>query len=171
MSLLPLSGRQSSVARMTMAMLTIAITAGPVPASAEPSQRTTDDRPAAVRPSSIDVFVAHAAARFRIPERWIRVVMQAESAGNRRAISRAGAMGLMQIMPATWAELRARHGLGDDPFDSRDNILAGAAYIRAMYDRFGAPGFLAVRNAMLSTSPPDARCRAKHAPISDRWRR
>lgn len=147
MSLLPLSGRQSFVARITLALLMVAIAGAPIPAFAEPSQRMTDDRPAAVRPSSIDVFVAQAAARFRIPERWIRVVMQAESAGNRRAVSRAGAMGLMQIMPATWAELRARHGLDDDPFDPRDNILAGAAYIRAMYDRFGAPGFLAAYNA------------------------
>ena len=38
-------------------------------------------------------------------------------------------MGLMQIMPKTWAELRARYGLGADPYDARDNILAGAAYI------------------------------------------
>lgn len=147
MSLLPLSGRQSSVARRAMALLMIAIAGAPIPASAEPPQRMTDDRSSAVRPSSIDAFAAQAAARFRIPERWIRVVMQAESAGNRRAVSRAGAMGLMQIMPATWAELRARHGLGNDPFDPRDNILAGAAYIRAMYDRFGAPGFLAAYNA------------------------
>ncbi len=56
-------------------------------------------------------------------------------------------MGLMQIMPATWAALRRRHGLGDDPFDPRDNILGGAAYLREMYDRFGAPGFLAAYNA------------------------
>ena len=46
-------------------------------------------------------------------------------------------MGLMQIMPKTWAELRARYGLGADPFDPRDNILAGAAYIRELHDRYG----------------------------------
>ena len=56
-------------------------------------------------------------------------------------------MGLMQVMPGTWAELRAAHGLGSDPFDPRDNILAGTAYLRAMYDRFGSPGFLAAYNA------------------------
>ena len=56
-------------------------------------------------------------------------------------------MGLMQIMPKTWTELRARHGLGADPYDPRDNILAGAAYIRELYDRYGAPGFLAAYNA------------------------
>jgi len=56
-------------------------------------------------------------------------------------------MGLMQIMPKTWAELRGRYGLGADPYDARDNILAGAAYIRELSDRYGAPGFLAAYNA------------------------
>jgi hypothetical protein len=56
-------------------------------------------------------------------------------------------MGLMQIMPATWAELRARYDLGADPYDPRDNILAGAAYLREMHDRFGSPGFLAAYQA------------------------
>ena len=73
--------------------------------------------------------------------------MRVESAGQVRARSRQGAMGLMQIMPQTWAELRARYGLGADPYDPHDNILAGAAYIRELYQRFGAPGFLAAYNA------------------------
>jgi hypothetical protein len=73
--------------------------------------------------------------------------MRAESASDVRAISSAGAMGLMQIMPDTWAELRVRHRLGRDPYDPRDNILAGAAYLREMYDRYGSPGFLAAYNA------------------------
>lgn len=97
--------------------------------------------------SDINAHIAEAAQRFRIPERWIRAVMQAESAGNVRAVSSAGAMGLMQIMPGTWAELRAEHGFGDNPFDRRENILAGAAYLRQVYDQFGAPGFLAAYNA------------------------
>ena len=80
--------------------------------------------------------VAEAAQRFGIPELWIWRVMHAESRGNRGAVSRAGAMGLMQIMPPTWAMLTARHRLGDDPFDVRANILAGAAYLRAMWDRY-----------------------------------
>src|SRR3546814_1101781 len=46
-------------------------------------------------------------------------ILHAESRGNARAVSQAGAMGLMQIMPATWAMLSARHGLGADPFDVR----------------------------------------------------
>ena len=91
--------------------------------------------------------IAEASQRFRIPERWIRAVMQVESAGRVRAVSSAGAMGLMQIMPETWAELRIGHRLGDDPFDPRDNILGGTAYLREMFDRFGSAGFLAAYNA------------------------
>ena len=73
--------------------------------------------------------------------------MRVESANDVRAISRKGAMGLMQIMPATWADLRARHHLGSDPYDPRDNILAGVAYLRELHDRYGSPGFLAAYNA------------------------
>lgn len=92
--------------------------------------------------------VADAARRFGIPEAWIWAVMRVESAGNARAVSRAGAMGLMQIMPGTWAQLRARHGFGTDPFDVRDNIMAGAAYLREMHDRYGnASAMLAAYNA------------------------
>ncbi|WP_299507593.1 lytic transglycosylase domain-containing protein [uncultured Roseobacter sp.] len=97
--------------------------------------------------SEIDAYIAEAAQRFRIPECWIRAVMRAESAGDDRAVSSAGAMGLMQIMPGTWADLRTAHGFGSDPFDRRENILAGTAYLRQMYDKFGAPGFLAAYNA------------------------
>lgn len=81
--------------------------------------------------------VAEAAQRFGIPELWIWRVMHAESRGKIGAVSHAGAMGLMQIMPGTWASLTARHRLGADPFDPRANILAGAAYLRAMWDRYG----------------------------------
>lgn len=91
--------------------------------------------------------VAQAARRFAIPERWIWAVMRQESRGNALAVSRAGAVGLMQIMPATWADLRVRHGLGRDPFAPHDNIQAGAAYLREMYDRYGLTGMLAAYNA------------------------
>ncbi|UBS33827.1 lytic transglycosylase domain-containing protein [Altererythrobacter sp. N1] len=91
--------------------------------------------------------VAEASHRFGVPEPWIWAVMQVESNGDQGAVSSAGAMGLMQIMPGTWATLRGRYRLGTDPFDRRDNILAGTAYLREMHDRFGAPGFLAAYNA------------------------
>lgn len=92
-------------------------------------------------------FVADAARRFGIPEAWIHAVMRAESGGNPRAVSSSGAIGLMQLMPQTWRELRVALSLGDDPFDPQDNIMAGAAYLRAMHDRYGMPGALAAYNA------------------------
>lgn len=92
--------------------------------------------------------IAAASQRFGIPEAWIRAVMRAESAGDRSAVSHRGAMGLMQLMPATWAGLRAQHGFGADPFMPQDNILAGTAYLREMLDRFGSvPLMLAAYNA------------------------
>lgn len=92
-------------------------------------------------------MIAEAAQRFAIPAAWIRAVMRIESRGDRRAISPKGAIGLMQLMPETWAALRVRYGLGRDAFDPHDNILAGSAYLREMHDRYGSPGFLAAYNA------------------------
>ncbi|MCP5398380.1 MAG: lytic transglycosylase domain-containing protein [Sphingomonas sp.] len=99
--------------------------------------------------SRIDIapHVREAALRFGLPEHWIYAVIRTESAGRTRAVSSAGAMGLMQLMPGTWARQRARFSLGTDPFDPRDNIMAGTSYLREMYDRYGAQGFLAVYNA------------------------
>jgi soluble lytic murein transglycosylase-like protein len=97
-------------------------------------------------------FIAEASARFAIPKPWIRAVIVAESGGRTTLdghpiTSSAGAMGLMQVMPDTYEELRRRHGLGRDPHDPRDNILAGTAYLRALYERFGFPGLFAAYNA------------------------
>ncbi|WP_202841531.1 lytic transglycosylase domain-containing protein [Luteimonas saliphila] len=96
--------------------------------------------------------IAEASRKYAVPEAWIRAVMRAESAGcthldGRPTTSHAGAMGLMQLMPATWAELRAKHSLGDDPHDPRENILAGTAYLREMHDRFGVPSAFAAYHA------------------------
>lgn len=127
--------------RMLAAFALLAL-ACPVPA---PAQADTSDR----RAQRIDIamHVREAAQRFGIPERWIYAVIRTESAGRTRAISPAGAMGLMQLMPGTWARQRARFALGSDPFDPRDNILAGASYLREMFDRYGTEGFLAAYNA------------------------
>lgn len=104
---------------------------------------------------TIDRWSAHiqeASERFGIPEPWIRRVIRAESGGRtkldgRPITSPAGAMGLMQLMPPTWAEMRSKYRLGSDPYDPRDNVIAGTAYLRAMYDRFGYPGLFAAYNA------------------------
>src|SRR5438132_11246883 len=92
-------------------------------------------------------YIREASARYRVPERWVRAVMKQESGGEQQATSSAGAMGLMQVMPGTYEGLRTRYQLGDDPYDPHNNILAGTAYLREMYDRFGSPGFLAAYNA------------------------
>lgn len=97
-------------------------------------------------------YIADAAHRFDVPERWIREVMRVESGGHEYlhgepVTSPTGAMGLMQIMPATYEELRAQYHLGSDPYDPRNSIMAGTAYIREMYDIYGSPGFLAAYNA------------------------
>ncbi len=92
--------------------------------------------------------ITEASHRFGIPSTWIIAVMRAESAGDMRAVSSAGAVGLLQLMPDTWAELRLRYGLGGNPHDPRDNILAGTAYLREMWDRYGdIAAMLAAYNA------------------------
>jgi hypothetical protein len=98
------------------------------------------------------LYIREASIRFDIPETWVRSLMRVESGGkeylNGELItSGAGAMGLMQVMPETYDELRDRYNLGDDPFDPHDNITAGVAYMREMYEIYGSPGFLAAYNA------------------------
>ena len=92
-------------------------------------------------------YIGEASRRFDIPERWVREVMRQESGGRTSATSPVGAMGLMQLMPGTYAELRGRYGLGDDPYHPYDNLMAGTAYLREMYDLYGTPAFLAAYNA------------------------
>lgn len=120
----------------------IAAAAAIVAASPGQAESVADWRP----------YIAEASVRFGVPVAWIERVMQAESRGRTRLdgrpiVSPTGAIGLMQVMPGTWADLRAAYGLGADPNDPRDNILAGTAYLRAMYDRFGYPGLFAAYNA------------------------
>lgn len=91
--------------------------------------------------------IERAAARFGLPVHWIEAVIAVESGGDQLAVSRKGAMGLMQLMPGTWAQMRRDHRLGDDPFDRQDNVLAGVAYLRGLYDQFGATGAFAAYNA------------------------
>lgn len=103
--------------------------------------------PAIVRAQDFDSLVRQAAEQNAIPAIWVRAVLQAESAGDPHAVSGAGAMGLMQLMPGTWKEVRRTLNLGADPFDPHDNIAAGAAYLRWLHDRYGDAGFLAAYNA------------------------
>jgi soluble lytic murein transglycosylase-like protein len=131
---------------------------GPAPEATAAAAQTIPLRPT-VRPlasqaviSPWDTFVEEASRRFALPAEWLRGVMRIESGGHamldgRPITSRAGAMGLMQVMPATFADMARRYGLGADPYDPRANILAGAAFLREMYDRFGPAHFVAAYNA------------------------
>ena len=98
-------------------------------------------------PDLLGPTIREAARRFRVPELWIREVILRESSGMVAAVSPAGAVGPMQVLPATYDRLRQVHGLGPNPQSIRDNILAGAAFLRELHDRFGFPGFLAAYNA------------------------
>lgn len=138
-----------------MALAAAAIVAGPVPAESQAKGDFAQGARGGAHGWVIDRWspaIRDASGRFGIPEDWIRRVIRAESGGRtllagRPITSNTGAMGLMQVMPATWADMRSRHGLGRDPYDPRDNILAGTAYLRAMYDRFGYPGLFAAYHA------------------------
>ena len=114
-------------------------------AVAQPS--TFPSRPTNSATDPIAGYVEEASQRFRIPASWIRAVMQVESADEISVTSSAGAMGLMQLMPQTYAALRTRLGLGANAYEPHDNIIAGTAYLREMYDRYGDAGFLAAYNA------------------------
>jgi hypothetical protein len=97
-------------------------------------------------------LIAEASHRFGVPEIWIRSVMQAESGGrtmsdeNRPITSDKGAMGLMQLMPSTWRDMRADQGLGSNPYAPRDNVFAGAAYLHWLNTKYGYPALFAAYN-------------------------
>jgi hypothetical protein len=99
-----------------------------------------------------DPLIVQASRRFDVPEKWIRIVMQVESGGRTMSgekqpiVSRAGAMGLMQLMPSTYRDMRAEFGLGPDPFAPRDNIFAGAAYLHWLNGKYGYPAMFAAYN-------------------------
>ena len=86
--------------------------------------------------------IAQASDRLHVDRALIHAVMQVESAACERidgklTTSPAGAMGLMQIMPATWDRYRERLDLGTDPYNPPDNILAGTAYLHDLIEQLG----------------------------------
>jgi membrane-bound lytic murein transglycosylase B len=98
-------------------------------------------------------LIREASHRFGIAEEWIHAVIRMESGGrtllddNRKITSAKGAMGIMQLMPQTYSEMRARYGLGADPYDPHDNVLAGTAYLSWLKDKYGYPKLFAAYNA------------------------
>jgi hypothetical protein len=93
--------------------------------------------------SGLDGFIAEASERFGIPAVWIRAIVLKEPDRTARTSLRKGGVGLMQLSPERWTELRHRYAFGTNPADPRDSILAGTAHLREMYDRYGSKDFLA----------------------------
>ncbi|MBM3552683.1 MAG: lytic transglycosylase domain-containing protein [Alphaproteobacteria bacterium] len=137
--------RRGSTRFQTSALALLCVLSA-LPAFAEPTRGDAIANEKSRR-LAIASALTEASNRFRLPVHWLRAVIRAESGGDAKSISSKGAIGLMQLMPATYAELRTRYGLGADPFDPRDNILAGAAYLRSLLDQYGEHGFLAAYNA------------------------
>ena len=97
-------------------------------------------------------LIKQAAHKFNIPADWIRAVMRQESGGrtvlvgNLPIVSAVGAMGVMQVMPGTYSEMAAQYGLGANPYDPRDNIYAGAGYLKWLHFKYGYPAMFAAYN-------------------------
>jgi len=97
----------------------------------------------APRRSDYDPLIDEVARAHAVPPALIKAVIAAESAFNASAVSRAGAQGLMQLMPATADELGVL-----DPFSASENVTGGASYLRKLMDRYGSlPYALAAYNA------------------------
>jgi soluble lytic murein transglycosylase-like protein len=97
-------------------------------------------------------MIADASKRFGIPAAWIKAVMKTESGGrtmlaaDKPITSSTGAVGLMQLMPGTYQQMRAQHQLGANPANPRDNIMAGAAYLRWLHRKYGFPAMFMAYN-------------------------
>ena len=98
-------------------------------------------------------MVVKASRRFGVPITWINAVMRVESGGRTMLsekmpmVSAKGAVGIMQVMPKTYAEMRTQHRLGPEPFDPNDNIQAGTAYLRWLKSKYEYPALFAAYNA------------------------
>lgn len=102
--------------------------------------------PAALDPAMLTSMVGEAAHDNRVPATLLYAVLEIESGGDPKAMSRHGAMGLMQLMPATAAACGLR-----DPFDARGNLECGASYLATMLARFSGSIPLAI--AAYNTGP------------------
>ncbi|MEE3624114.1 lytic transglycosylase domain-containing protein [Nitrospirillum sp. BR 11752] len=134
---------------LTLAAACGLATASPLFAPLQPSPpcvTTTARRPVGIAPE-IAPEIIKAAARVHLPPSLLTAVVAVESAGDPAATSPAGAMGLAQLMPGTWAALRARLHLGTSAYQVRDNLLAGAAFLSELRKRFGPVDALAAYHA------------------------
>ena len=97
-------------------------------------------------------MIEEASGRFHIPAAWLKAVMRRESGGRTvlpdgtPITSPVGAQGVMQLMPGTYEQMAEQYGLGANPFNPRDNIMAAAGYLRWLHSKFGFPAMFAAYN-------------------------
>ena len=112
------------------------------PANAPPSKRDESDD----RFERYNAYIEEAAALYQLPVAYVRAVIKVESNYMKDVVSRAGALGLMQMMPAT------AKGMGvTNAFDARQNILGGSRFLRILANRFG--GDLVLTTAAYNAGP------------------
>ena len=87
--------------------------------------------PGLYSPDRFDTYIREASELYGLSYPLLKAIIKAESDFNPRAVSRKGALGLMQLMPENVKRLRI-----NDPFDPWENIMGGARYFRQMLDRF-----------------------------------
>ena len=126
------------------------------PVAMTPAPDTEFTREEAMSPHDLmmrwDPLVTEASKKLKVPPEWIRAVITKESGGrtlmgeNMPIISSMGAMGIMQVLPETYADMKVEYGLGDDPYDPHDNVIAGTAYLKFLYAKYGNPGMFAAYN-------------------------
>ena len=170
----------ATIAVSAIVLASPAAFAGPMPALDEAPQIVALRSPVILAPADtkalvkeqamstselIDRWTPHikeASRRFKISTDWIKAVIRVESAGrtlsddNQPITSTAGAMGIMQVMPETYQDMRDAYNLGDDPHNARDNILAGTAYLRWLKEKYGYPKMFAAYNAGPATFEAEA---------------
>ena len=93
------------------------------------SSKVLDDMPLADQ--NLSTLIEAAARKYKVDPKLVAAVAEVESNGNQNAVSSAGAIGVMQLMPDTAASL------GVDPYNKQQNIEGGAKYLRQMLDTFG----------------------------------
>ncbi len=126
------------------------------PAPKLPAPPSDFDKEMAMSPEALmsrwQPLIKEAAKRIQVPPEWITAVIHMESAGrtlmgdNKPITSDMGAMGIMQVLPKTYADMRAQYGLGADPYDPHDNMIAGTAYLKWLDGKYGNPGMFAAYN-------------------------
>lgn len=97
-------------------------------------------------------LIQQASKKFGLPAAWIRAVIQMESGGrtmsskDKPITSPVGAVGLMQLMPETYKDMEKQYKLGANPFNPRDNIMAGTAYLKWLHGKYGFPAMFVAYN-------------------------